>query len=537
MKKNRLSHQVSGYISYSCSLSTFHYSTIILVPPPTYHLLAMYSFVLCSCLALFATTEAAGPLAQIASGPAACASLTSSLGANKVISSQLNPNYIETTYNYWNSKQSQYTPSCIVYPVSSQDVSISLKAIKAAGSRFAIKAGGHNPNTFYSSVEDGVLISLEKMTTRSYDSKTTLATYQPGGTFGDIYEYFLQYHRTVVGARLAGVGTGLALGGGLSFLSGQYGMAVDSFRELEVVLPSGDIVTASATKNPDLFFACKGGGGNAYGVVTKYTVQSRPAGTFYAGNLIYALQQNNDVLEAIGNFTSYNTDPKASIIGTYEKLLTPETDFNLDSAIVMFLVYDGPDPGKAFDNFTKLNPLINTMGQKNYLEVVNMPIPLSTQITRGYNIFRVAVHGDPASDQGFIAHYNAWDAWCEANKGDYVLSSVDFQPIAKSLTDASKTQGGNAMNMPSGPWIWLNFLINTPPTQSNGTYNAVQESFRDMVNSVQNKAGLPLFLNDANYDQNPLKTFSTYRKLQTLKKRYDPDGFFAKHTGGWNFNA
>jgi hypothetical protein len=89
----------------------------------------------------------------------------------------------------------------------------------------------------------------------------------------------------------------LALGGGLSYLSGQYGLACDSFRELEVVLPNGDIVIASPTENEDLFFADRGGGGNAYGVVTNYTIQTRPSGTFYSGNPIYLFNQTADVLK------------------------------------------------------------------------------------------------------------------------------------------------------------------------------------------------------------------------------------------------
>ena len=374
------------------------------------------------------------------------------------------------------------------------------------------------------------------MTAKSYDPTTTLATYEPGGDFGDIYDYFIQYNRTVVGARLSGVGTGLALGGGLSYLSPQYGLACDSFRQLEVVLPSGEIVNASTTENADLFFACRGGRGNAYGVVTKYTVQSRPAGTFTAGNLIYVFEQTNAVLEAIANFTLYNTDPKASIIGTYEKLLTPSGSLNLDAAVIMFLVYDGEDPGDVFANFTSLAPLLNTIGSKSYPDVANMPVPISTEISRGDNIFRVAVQRISETDHAYVDAFNAWSAWCEANKGGYILSSIDFQPIAKSLTDTSAAQGGNAMQMPSGPWIWLNFLISTPPGLPDADYFAIHASFRDMVKSVPNAEGLPLFINDANYDQNPLETFSTYKKLQAIKTKYDPDGFFANYTGGWSFS-
>ncbi|KAK4609329.1 hypothetical protein CLAFUW4_14663 [Fulvia fulva] len=468
-------------------------------------------------------------------GAIACSNLATSLGASKV-QQPISLEYQTSKFKYWNAVQSKYNPTCAIYPTFAQDVSVALKVIKAAKSRFAIKAAGHNPNTFFSSVDQGVLIDLNSMTTRTYDASTTIGTYQPGGTFGDVYNYFQQYGRTVVGARLAGVGTGLALGGGLSYLSPQYGLACDSFRELEVVLPNGKIVTASPTQNSDLFFADRGGGGNAYGVVTKYTIQTRPSGTFYAGNIIY-LFNNSAVLEAIRNFVEYNTDPKASIIGTYEKLSTPSVGaLDLDQAIIMFLVYDGPNSGDAFKNFTSIPHLLNTLGPKSYPEVVNMPIPLSTDISRGDNIFRVQVHR--VNDQSYQQAFDAWEKWCETNKGKYILSSLDFQPIPKSLTDASKSQnGGNAMQMPDGPWFWLNYLISTPPTLTSSQYDAVQASFRDMVNSVPNAAGLPLFINDANYDQNPLKTFSTYSRLQKIKKNYDPDNFFAKYTGGWNFNA
>lgn len=470
-----------------------------------------------------------------APGPTACTNLTSILGSSIVNSNTLSSAYIESRTDYWNTLQDIYEPSCVVYPSSAQDVSVTLQAVRAAGSRFAVKAGGHNPNTFFSSVDVGVLIDLGSMTGMSYDPDTTLATYEPGSLFGDLYDYYVQYNRTVVGARLAGVGTGLALGGGLSYLSPQYGMACDSFRELEIVLPSGEIVTASNTsEHSDLFFASRGGGGNAYGVVTKYTVQSRPIGELYAGNIIYLFEQVDAVASAIQNFIQYNEDPKASIIGTFEILGTPDLGLDLDQAVIMFLVYDGTDPGDAFANFTSIPYLLNLMGNKTYPEVANMPIPMSTELSRGENIFRVGVHR--IGDGGYEAALNTWRTWAEDNKGSYILTSLDFQPIPLSLTEASRSQGGNAMQMPDGPWFWVNYLLSSSPLLTRSEYDAVQASFRDMVASVSNAEGLPLFINDANKDQNPLTTFSTYSTLQQIKQKYDPDDFFSNYTGGWSFD-
>ncbi|KAL4864224.1 hypothetical protein BDV12DRAFT_205864 [Aspergillus spectabilis] len=470
-------------------------------------------------------------------GPEACASLTKSLGSKTVVTNILSLDYLKTLTTYFNTEQSKFKPSCIVYPTTTEDVSVAIRAIRASDSRFAIKAGGHNPNDYFSSVDKGVLIDLSKMREKSYDEHSTLATYQPGGPFGDIYEYLAQWNRTVVGARLAGVGTGLALSGGLSFLSNQYGLACDSFRSLEVVLPDGEIVTASENSNPDLFYGLRGGGGNAYGVVTKYTVQSHPADIFHAGVIVYLFQQNPAVLTAIGDFVRYNTDPKAAIIGTYMKLPTPGLGLNLDEAIVMFLVYDGPDAGDVFSNFTAIPHLLNTVKQTDYNGVVNMPLPGGAEISKGLNNFRVTVHAGNQEGLDTLSElYKQWRDWSNKNKGKYILTSFDIQPVPRSLTDASNAYlGGNAMQMPDGPWYWVNYLLTASPLLGPKALDDVQASYKDLVNAVPPTEGLPLFINDASRDQNPLITYGGYEKLKEIKARYDPEGFFSSHTGGWGF--
>jgi hypothetical protein len=57
-----------------------------------------------------------------------------------------------------------------------------------------------------------------------------------------------------------------------------------------------------------------------------------------------------------------------------------------------------------------------------------------------------------------------------------------------------------------------------------------------MVNPVPNADGLPLFINDASFDHNPLQTFSTYSRLQDIKQKYDPDGPLENDTGDWSFS-
>jgi len=64
---------------------------------------------------------------------------------------------------------------------------------------------------------------------------------------------------------------GLALGGGYVLISRQYGLTCDALTSLEIVLASGESLTANASQNADLFSACRGAGGGQFGVVTSLT--------------------------------------------------------------------------------------------------------------------------------------------------------------------------------------------------------------------------------------------------------------------------
>src|SRR6202008_3198852 len=80
-------------------------------------------------------------------------------------------------------------------------------------------------------------------------------------------------------------GGGLTLGGGLGWLMGKHGMAVDSLRAVELVTATGEVVRASANEHPELFWAVRGGGGN-FGVATWLEYELYPVGPMVTGGLV-----------------------------------------------------------------------------------------------------------------------------------------------------------------------------------------------------------------------------------------------------------
>ena len=167
--------------------------------------------------------------------PTACQSLDS-LHPTKLVY-PTDAQYNVTNQNFFDSASIK-RPSCIFLPETAKDVSAALKIIrKHPGTKFAVKSGGHMPGEF-SNIDDGVLIATEKLNTLQWADNDSVLRVGPGLRWGPVYDKAAEKGKIVIGGRLKVVGVaGLVIGGGISYVSGEYGFACDNVKGFEVCLP------------------------------------------------------------------------------------------------------------------------------------------------------------------------------------------------------------------------------------------------------------------------------------------------------------
>ncbi|KAK5267219.1 hypothetical protein LTR96_007252 [Exophiala xenobiotica] len=109
-------------------------------------------------------------------------------------------------------------------------------------------------------------------------SGVAAVTLQAGEQWLDVYKAASQERVTVVGgaARTVGAAGGWLTGGGHSPFANAYGLGVDNLLEATLVNAKGEHLTINQYTDPDYFYAIRGGGGSAWGVLTSVTYQTHP---------------------------------------------------------------------------------------------------------------------------------------------------------------------------------------------------------------------------------------------------------------------
>ncbi|KAF3028316.1 hypothetical protein E8E12_000290, partial [Didymella heteroderae] len=192
-------------------------------------------------------------------------------------------NYTAFTGAYWPAQQAQVSPYCIFKPSTAKQVSTAVLVSRFSRCPFAVKGGGHATFEGSSSIEGGITIALEKLNEIKIAADKQSVYVAPDIRWGQFYSELEKHGVAVVGGRVNDVGvSGLILGGGISFFANMRGWACDNVESFELVTASGLIITVTRKSYPDLYSALRGGGNN-FGIVTKFQLHTFPVGKMWGG--------------------------------------------------------------------------------------------------------------------------------------------------------------------------------------------------------------------------------------------------------------
>jgi FAD/FMN-containing dehydrogenase len=175
-------------------------------------------------------------------------------------------------------------PLGILQAISAADVALGLAFARNTGTPLAVRSGGHcyagwsAGGASGTDVKPSLVISTARLGEVALSSDGTTATIGPGAPLAAVYEALGSKGRAIGAGSCATVATGgLTLGGGVGVLVRSFGLTCDQLTGVEIVTADGVVHHASATRDADLFWACRGGGGGVVGVVTALTFTTRPA--------------------------------------------------------------------------------------------------------------------------------------------------------------------------------------------------------------------------------------------------------------------
>ncbi len=205
------------------------------------------------------------------------------------------PQY-DSARKVWNGMHDKH-PALIARCETSEDIRQAVIFARERELLVAVRGGGHSwPGK--SVCDGGMMIDLANMNGVTVDAAGQRAMAKGGSLLGQLDSAALAHGLVTTAGVVSHTGVGgFTLGGGFGRLNRKYGLAIDNLVSAEIITADGQIRTVSADRDPDLFWAIRGGGGN-FGVVSQFEYQLHPFNReVLSGMIVWPVAQAREVLD------------------------------------------------------------------------------------------------------------------------------------------------------------------------------------------------------------------------------------------------
>jgi hypothetical protein len=214
----------------------------------------------------------------------------------------------------------EHRPLAVVEALAAADVRAAVEAARRQQLPIAVQATGHGT---YAAVDGGILLRTGGMATVLVDPDRQTVRVGPGTRWAQVLAAAAPFGLAPLSGSSPSVGvTGYTLGGGMSWLARRYGLAADSVVRADVITADGRLVTATADRNPDLFWALRGGGGN-FGLVTSLEFRLYPVPSVFAGATYFSASGAGEFLARYRGWAAHAPDAMSTAVVLWTM---PDTD-------------------------------------------------------------------------------------------------------------------------------------------------------------------------------------------------------------------
>lgn len=402
-------------------------------------------------------------------------------------------------------------PALIARCHGTADIVDAIGLARKLGLKVAVRGGGHNV-AGRATIDDGLMIDLAPMKGILVDPKARTARAQGGVLWRELNRETQLHGLATTGGVVSTTGiAGLTLGGGLGWLMCKHGLALDNLLSAEIVTAEGKVLRASAEENTDLFWALRGGGGN-FGVAASLEYRLHAVGPTIIGGLIaYPFEQAREVLRFFRDTTQSLPDDMMAVAGFIH---APDGAKLAAMVVAHFGPYAAAEAAvKPIQQFG--TPALNQIGPIPYCQLNSM---LDAAYPRGALNYWKSSFLTGLSDDAIERLIDCF-AKCPTPMGQLLLEhfhgAVSRVPV-EATAFPHRLEGYNLVILSE----WMDPAISDRCIEWARETNAAMGRFfgagRYSNYMADDEAGDPAA---AAYGPN-------YKRLQDIKRRYDPENFF-----------
>ena len=404
-------------------------------------------------------------------------------------------------------------PLAVARVAGAADVARVVTAARETGLDLSVRSGGHS-RAGYGTNDGGLVIDLSGMNAIEIDDDGESAWVQTGATAGEYTTATAERGRVTGFGDTGSVGIGgITLAGGLGFLSRKYGLTIDDLLAAEIVTADGEIVEASESSEPDLFWAIRGGESN-FGIATRFRFRLHEMDEIVGGMMILPATP-----ETIGGFLETAAGAPEELSTIANVLLAPPMPFVPAEAhgkpvIIVLAAYVGPaeEAQGVFAPFRELaEPLADMVRPMRYPELYEGPEQEAAFMT-GTNFLSDALASD--APEAILEQLPKSTAPMKA-----VQLRVLGGAIARTPNDAT------AFAHRDRP-IFANAVSMYVDAAEEETHKAWTEGLAESL-GMNGAGGYAGFMGEE--DEETLRAAypnGAWDRLRELKRRYDPDNLF-----------